>query len=80
MPKKVVQLSRAAELEQVIVEAVATLDGGDGSRIGLIEAIDSARSTLTEVYGVDFDRDLALYNGEDWDDDDDDDEFDDDDE
>lgn len=63
---------RATELEQAILEAVQTMDDADGSRTAMITAFDSARSTLTDAYGDEFERDYALFNGEEFIDEDED--------
>lgn len=58
-----------------IVAAVATLDQADGSRVSLIESIDNARRTLSEVMPDNFEDLVAEYlEVEDDDDEDDDDE------
>jgi hypothetical protein len=49
------------ELREAIVEAVATLDEADGSRISTSRAIDAARSTLSEAYGHGFERAVSDY-------------------
>ena len=71
MTTKTPRLSRAAELEQAIIEVVSTMDEADGSRLSMITSFDNARAALAEVYGDDFERDLALYNGEEWEEDED---------
>ena len=43
------------KLELAIIKAVATLDQSDGSRVHLIEAIDNARRTLSDVMPKNFD-------------------------
>ncbi len=48
--------TRVSELEEGIAEAVAALDEADGSRIGMQEAFDSARETLSEAYGAGFEN------------------------
>jgi hypothetical protein len=48
--------ARVIELEGGIAQAVATLDETDASRIGLQEAIDSARETLAEAFGTGFEN------------------------
>ncbi len=53
------------ELKDAIVQAVATLDESDGSRVSTSEAIDSARETLAEAYGPAFEDDVSEYLGED---------------
>lgn len=71
--------ARVIELEEAIVQAVATLDEADGSRIGALEASDSAREILKETYGLEFENDVSEYLSSESEDDDSD-EFDEDDE
>ena len=63
-----------SEIKEGICEAVAQLDQCDGSRIGQMEAIDSARIILQTAYGDDLDQDVkdfidaqeeASFNGND---------------
>ena len=49
------------EFRNAIVEAVAELDQCDGSRIGLSEAIDSARNILQTAYGDELDSDVQEF-------------------
>ncbi len=65
---------RAIELEEGIAQAVATLDETDASRIGLQEAIDSARETLADAYGVGFEKAVTECLSDDDSDEDEDDE------
>jgi hypothetical protein len=44
-----------------IVAAVATLDQADGSRVSLIESIDNARRTLSEVMPNNFEDLVTEY-------------------
>ena len=52
------------------MEAVATLDEADGSRVSTSSAIDNAREILGDAYGPTFEDDVAGYLGVDADDDD----------
>ncbi len=72
--------ARTIELEEGIAQAVATLDETDASRIGLQEAIDSARETLADAYGVGFEKAVTEYLSDESDEDDEDDEDEDDEE
>ncbi len=49
------------DLKIAVCEAVAVLDEADGSRTGMQEAIDSARETLSDAYGANFDEDVSEY-------------------
>lgn len=60
--------ARVIELEEAIAQAVATLDESDGSRIGTSEAIDAARETLADGYGVGFESAVEEYLSENQDD------------
>jgi hypothetical protein len=46
------------QLQSAITEAVALLDEADGSRVGMSDAIDSARDILAEAYGPTFENDV----------------------
>lgn len=56
--------ARVIELEEAIAQAVATLDECDGSRVATDEAIDSARETLADAYGVGFEKAVSEYLSE----------------
>jgi hypothetical protein len=62
--------ARVIELEEGIAQAVAVLDETDASRIGLQEAIDSARETLADAYGTGFENGVKEYLSDGGDDDD----------
>ena len=64
----------ATELRESIVEAVSILDESDGSRTGMTQAFDDARSVLQTVYGDSLDEDVQefLENQEDTNSDEDD--------
>jgi hypothetical protein len=51
------------ELRESIVEAVSLLDESDGSRTGMTQAIDDARSVLQTVYGDSLDEDVREFLG-----------------
>jgi len=51
----------AADLRESIVEAVSILDESDGSRIGMTQAIDDARSVFQTVYGDSLDEDVQEF-------------------
>lgn len=53
--------ARVVELEEAIAQATATLDVSDASRIGLQEAFDSARETLSDAYGTGFEAAVAEF-------------------
>ena len=57
-------MSTLKELREAVVEAVATLDEADGSRISTAEAIDAAREVLADVYGDNFETDVSQFLGE----------------
>lgn len=61
--------ARAIELEEAIGQAVATLDEADGSRVGMSEAIDSARATLSDGFGDGFEDTVSEYLSSNSDDD-----------
>ena len=63
---------RVIDLEVSITQAVATLDEADGSRGGMAEAIDSARETLADAYGVGFEDAVSECLSDESDEDDDD--------
>lgn len=46
-------INYSTQLKEAVVSAIATIDQADGSRIGLQDALDSARETLAEGYGSD---------------------------
>ena len=54
-------MTSAPVLREAIISAVATLDQSDGSRVSLIESIDNARRTLSEVMPDDFDDLVTEY-------------------
>jgi hypothetical protein len=64
----------AAELCEAIIEAVSILNDSDGSRTGMTQAIDDARSVLQTVYGDLLDEDVLEFqqNQDDTDSDEDD--------
>ncbi len=62
---------RAKELEDAVVEAVSVLDEADGSRVGMSEAFDSARSILETAYGDSLNEDIQIYLDSDSSDEDD---------
>lgn len=62
--------ARVIELEEGIAQAVATLDESDGSRVSTSEAIDEARETLKDAYGVGFEKAVIEYLSEPNDDED----------
>jgi hypothetical protein len=64
--------ARVIELEDAIAEAVSVLDEADGSRIGALESIDSAREVLKDAYGVGFEKAVGEFIDENDDNDDDD--------
>ena len=53
--------NRVIELEEGIAQAVATMDESDATRIGLQEAFDSVRETLSETYGVGFEKAVSEF-------------------
>jgi hypothetical protein len=56
-----INMAKLKELQEAVIEAVATLDKADGSRTAMTEAIDNAREILSDSYGLNFDDDLAEY-------------------
>jgi hypothetical protein len=56
-----INMAKLKELQEAVIEAVATLDKVDGSRTAMIEAIDNAREILSDSYGLDFDDDLTEF-------------------
>ena len=70
--------NRVIELEEGIAQAVATMDESDATRIGLQEAFDSVRETLSETYGVGFEKAVSEFTEPAESSDDDEDETDDD--
>lgn len=67
-------MTSAPVLREAIISAVATLDQSDGSRVSLIESIDNARRTLSEVMPDNFDDLVTEYMEAETDEDDDEDE------
>lgn len=61
---------RVIELEESIIQAIATLDDADGSRVGTLEAVDGARDILKETYGLEFENDISEYLSSESEDDD----------
>jgi hypothetical protein len=66
-----INMAKLKELQEAVIEAVATLDKVDGSRTAMTEAIDNARDILSDSYGLDFDDDLTEFLESDDDDDED---------
>jgi hypothetical protein len=60
-PGGTINMAKLKELQEAVIEAVATLDKVDGSRTAMIEAIDNAREILSDSYGLDFDDDLTEF-------------------
>lgn len=58
-------MATVKELKDAIVQAVATLDESDGSRISTSEAIDSSREILADAYGPTLEDDVSEYLRED---------------
>lgn len=58
------------ELKEAIVEAVATLDESDGSRVSTSEAIDTVREILGNAYGPELDDAVEDFLGTETDDED----------
>ncbi len=54
-------MTSAPVLREAIISAVATLDQSDGSRVHLIESIDNARRTLSDVMPDNFDDLVTEY-------------------
>ncbi len=69
-----INMAKVNDLKEAILEAVAELDGSDGSRTNMFACIDAARDVLSDSYGSDFESDLAehLQNANDGDEDSDD--------
>ncbi len=67
------ETQRVSDLKDAIANAVATLDEADGSRVGMAEAIDSARETLSDAYGRGFEKAVSEYLSDDSDDEEDED-------
>jgi lipoate-protein ligase A len=69
---------RVSELEEAIVQVVASIDETDGSRVNLQATLDSTRETFFNVYGEelgsDVDEYLSTFVDEDENEDDEDDE------
>jgi uncharacterized protein Veg len=70
---------RVSELEEAIVQVVASIDETDGSRVNLQATLDSTRETFFNVYGEELGSDVDEYLStfvveEDEDEDDEDDE------
>jgi hypothetical protein len=56
-----INMAKLENLKEAVIEAVAELDQADGSRTSMTAAIDSARSTLSDGYGLDFEGDLSEF-------------------
>jgi lipoate-protein ligase A len=52
---------RVSELEEAIVQVVASIDETDGSRVNLQATLDSTRETFFNVYGEDLGSDVDEY-------------------
>jgi hypothetical protein len=61
-PERLIDMKKLKDLQEAVIEAVAELDQADGSRTGMTEAIDSARSILSDGYGLDFEDDLIEFS------------------
>ena len=55
---------RAIQLMEAVLDAVGVIDRTDGSRVALIEGMDSVRAILADAYGDDFEEDLAEKLGD----------------
>jgi hypothetical protein len=60
-PERKENMEKLKNLKEAVIEAVAELDQVDGSRTGMTEAIDSARSILSDGYGLNFEDDLGEF-------------------
>jgi hypothetical protein len=78
-PERLIDMAILKDLKEAVIEAVAELDKGNGTRTGMVQASDSAREILSDAYGLNFEDDLAEHLAADDDDDEDDDDDDEDD-